>query len=214
MIEIIIIKKNISILKKNKWPRTPIGREKEFKILKGVGSSPTGATKIRNLGVSGRHGSLKHYRSGFDSPGFHIFFPFKEKEMIKYKSGYKYQLVETYTIQTEIKPEFDIITEYIVLYRNGTLTMKKGYAWDGPSGPTIDTKSFMRGSLVHDAFYQLMREGHLPIELRDTADRELQRMCIEDGMWRIRAWWVYRALKAYAKKAAMGSSRKEILSAP
>jgi hypothetical protein len=42
----------------------------------------------------------------------------------------------------------------------------KGYAWNGPSGPTLDTRNFMRGSLVHDALYQLMREGRMDNGLR------------------------------------------------
>lgn len=119
-----------------------------------------------------------------------------------------------YSVPTIIKPTEDIITEYITLDKDGTIHIAKGYAWDGPSGPTIDTKSFMRGSLVHDGFYQLMRMGLLPRTFRDSADRELQRMCIEDGMWRIRAWFVYTGTKIGAAAAVLASSKKKILSAP
>ena len=73
---------------------------------------------------------------------------------ILYNGGYKYQLKETSTIAIDISPETPIDTEYITLDSQGNLTIKKGYAWDGPSGPTIDTLTFMRGSLVHDALYQ------------------------------------------------------------
>ena len=47
-------------------------------------------------------------------------------------------------------------------------------AGDGPSGPAIDTKNFMRASLVHDALYQLMRLGTLDKSRRQYADRLLQ----------------------------------------
>jgi len=68
----------------------------------------------------------------------------------------------------------------------------KGYAPDGPSGPTLDTANFMRGSLVHDTLYQLMREGLLNHNLpREAADRILQSLYREDGMLALRAWWVY-----------------------
>ncbi len=47
-----------------------------------------------------------------------------------------------------------------------------------PNGPTIETKTFMRASLVHDALYQLMREEHLELHalawiptMQDSADR-------------------------------------------
>ena len=94
-------------------------------------------------------------------------------ECIAYKKGYKYQLTEAYTVDILIHPDADIHSNsgYIDLTAEGTLTIKKGYAWDGPSGPTVDTRNFMRGSLVHDALYQLMREGALDKEAcRDPAD--------------------------------------------
>lgn len=75
---------------------------------------------------------------------------------ILYKEGYKYQLAEEYTISIPIKPDSNIISDYIDLNNDGELVIKKGYAWDGPSGPTIDSLNFMRGSLVHDALYQLI----------------------------------------------------------
>lgn len=117
---------------------------------------------------------------------------------------YKYQLVEAYEHPTEIRPESVVRTvgDFVVLTTDGRLQTKKGYAWDGPSGPTIDTKNFMRGSLVHDALYQLMREGLLSQEHRETADRLLREICLEDGMSRIRAWWVYRAVRSFAAAAA------------
>jgi len=46
---------------------------------------------------------------------------------------------------------------YLKLDGDGQFEFSKGYAWDGPSGSTVDTLNFMRGSLVHDALYQLIR---------------------------------------------------------
>jgi len=102
-------------------------------------------------------------------------------DTIKYKGGYKYQLAETYQATVDIRPADTIHTEFIHLTRTGLLMIGQGYAWDGPSGPAIDTKNFMRGSLIHDALYQLMREGHLPKTCRRAADVELRRACAEDG---------------------------------
>jgi len=135
---------------------------------------------------------------------------------IAYKAGYKYQLKETYTISIPIQPTALIDDlEYLQLDVDGNLTIKAGYAWDGPSGPTIDTPDFMRGSLVHDALYQLMREGRLDHEIyRGTADRILQDICKEDGMWSVRAWWVYQGVRLFADPAADPGSRKPIVRAP
>ena len=77
---------------------------------------------------------------------------------IFYSKGYKYQLKREYSLLTRICPDDDIQTLFVTLSKNGFLRIKTGYAWDGASGPAIDTRNFMRGSLVHDALYQLMRE--------------------------------------------------------
>lgn len=121
---------------------------------------------------------------------------------IRYGAGYKYQLKADYSCAIEIRPPDRIRTEYIDLDCDGWLTIRKGYAWDGPSGPTIDTDTFMRGSLAHDAAYQLIREGHLPQEARPLADQMLRRICKEDGMWGVRAWWVYWGVRLGAGPAA------------
>jgi len=135
--------------------------------------------------------------------------------MITYSSGYKYQLRKSYSIQTCIKPNLPIDTEYISLKCSGELFIKAGYAWDGPSGPAIDTKDFMRGSLVHDAFYQLMREGHLDgTRHRADADKELRRICVEDGMPGARALLAYKAVSFFAATAASRKSNRGTLTAP
>ena len=136
---------------------------------------------------------------------------------IKYKSGFKYQLAKTYRVDTNIKRDDDapnIATEFIMLNSEGRLRIKNGYAWDGPSGPTIDTKNFMRGSLVHDVLYQLMRMGTLDIKWRDQADKELKRICLEDGMSNIRAWYVYKCVRLFAGKAASAENKKKVYVAP
>ena len=136
-------------------------------------------------------------------------------ECIAYRGGYKYQLNQSYSIQTEIKPEEAVDTPYLSLSLDGFLTIKKGYAWDGPSGPTIDTLNFMRGSLVHDAFYQLMRERFLDNKKwREPADRLLQNHCKEDGMSTIRAWWVYLGVRFGGGSAADPANAKPVIRAP
>ena len=134
---------------------------------------------------------------------------------IAYNGGYKYQLKETYTVVIDIRPSQPISTDYIDLDMAGNLTIRKGYAWDGPSGPTIDTLNFMRGSLVHDALYQLMRESHLDRAVhRDAADRTLQNICREDGMWSVRAWWVYQGVRLFANPATDPMSSRPVMKAP
>lgn len=131
---------------------------------------------------------------------------------VAYKSGYKYQIASDYVVAVGIKLTAN--TQFLVLNGDGDLFIKSGYAFDGPSGPSFDTKNFMRGSIVHDALYQLMREGHIPEDYREHADRLLQRMCIEDGMTAIRAWWVFKAVRFAGGPSAARGSGKPVLYAP
>ena len=124
--------------------------------------------------------------------------------MIRYRSGYKYQLVEDYFHQTVITG-YTVQDEFIQLNTNGMLTIAAGYAWDGPSGPTIDTKTFMRGSLVHDALYQLMRDGKISEDHRSEADQLLYDICRADGMNIVRAWAVKKAVNWFGKTSAEGN---------
>lgn len=134
--------------------------------------------------------------------------------MIKYRAGFKYQLVGDYTVQTRVTAGKGIKTEFIELTATGLLTVKNGYAWDGPSGPTVDTANFMRGSLCHDCFYQLIRTGLLERIWREIADQELRKMCLEDGMSKFRSWYVYKSVQIGGKTAASPESKKKILTAP
>lgn len=133
-------------------------------------------------------------------------------QMIKYKRGYKYQLFEDYSIQTPFRPDTLLIVDFVSLDSSGLLTIYKGYAWDGPSGPTIDTKSFMRGSLVHDVLYQLMYNELLPYSVKGEVDDFLIVICDEDGMWQVRQAWVRKGVEIGGDPRP--SRIKQILIAP
>lgn len=132
---------------------------------------------------------------------------------IRYREGYKYQLAAHYAAMTGIIPPAAAGNHFIVLTAAGELLIAEDYAWDGPSGPTVDTASFMRGSLEHDALYQLMREGLLPPGYRARADARLRAVCREDGMGVIRAWWVYHGVRL-GGAGAIEPRQNEILEAP
>lgn len=90
----------------------------------------------------------------------------------KNECGYKYQLLEDYSIETGIPPKFPYEDKYLKITADGTLTVKKLYAWDGATW-AFDTKSMMRPSLVHDALYQLMRMRIIDLIYRWIVDRIL-----------------------------------------
>lgn len=132
--------------------------------------------------------------------------------MIFYKKRrrYKYTLFADYQHPTNIRPSHSISTKFIDLDSSGLLTIKKNYAWDGASGPVFDTQRIMRGSLVHDALYQLMREKHLPQKARENADWLLREICLEDGMPKFNAELVYLAVDLFGKPY----TKPDLLQAP
>lgn len=114
-----------------------------------------------------------------------------ESKYIMYKSGYKHQTCQCHRFDTGIAGyEYD--NGFLMLKSDGCLLIKSGYAWDGASGPTWDTKSTMRASLLHDALYQLVAEDAIPFEEKFIADNHLYRLMIEDGAWELRAkLWLF-----------------------
>ena len=114
---------------------------------------------------------------------------------IRYRSGYKYQLAEDYTVMTPIVTGEVRGNEYFVLFADGRLLIRKGYAWNGADGPTFDTASSMRPSLGHDVLCQMMRTGLLEHPRWSAQVHGLFReMCLEDGMLPIRAAIWHRAV--------------------
>jgi hypothetical protein len=121
------------------------------------------------------------------------------------KRNYKYQLEVAHAI---LLPELadptraPIVTDWLELDPDGTLRFRGGYAWDGASGFTIDTKSSMRPSLYHDGGYQLLRMGLLSPEMRKPLDRMFYRICREDEMLPPRAWAWFHLVRIGAGPAA------------
>ena len=122
-----------------------------------------------------------------------------ENNKLSYRSlnKYKYQLTDNYFCYLKRIRGFTINYEFFQIDINGTAVIKKNYAWDGPSGPTIDTKTFMRGSLIHDMLYQAIRLRFLPNAYRKEADETLRDICLEDGMNSFRAFYVYNAVRMF-----------------
>ena len=112
------------------------------------------------------------------------------QERIAYRSGYKYQLAEDYATMLHFLPPCSVDHAWFTIRPDGAVTVRAGYAWDGPSGPTLDTPDSMRGALLHDVLYQALREKLLPQYIRPLADRELEIVCRSDGMivLRAKAW--------------------------
>jgi hypothetical protein len=143
-----------------------------------------------------------------------MYWTFWRNTVIEYKSGYKYQLASDYRVLTSIKPVTELNSGFLTLHPSGMLHISAGYAWDGCSGPTVDTKSTMRAGLVHDALYQLTRADLLSQSRRRDIDKEFHKILREDGMWKPRAWYYYQAVRRFGLSASSAENRKKVHRAP
>ena len=112
-----------------------------------------------------------------------------ESPTLFFTDGHKYQARCQMIYFTNICG-YEIITDLITLRKDGWMLIESYFAWDGASGPAIDTYNNMRGSQAHDALASLMRMGLLPMRYIEPSNRLIQRLMIEDGAhpWRAVAY--------------------------
>ena len=107
----------------------------------------------------------------------------------------KGQLPHAYERQLEsLRPKQDISFMRISLSKSGVLTIGAGYVWDFAYG-AFDTKTIIEGSLVHDALCELIHNDLLSYHQWKNAAEEMRAVCVEAGMWKLRAAYVARAIK-------------------
>lgn len=135
--------------------------------------------------------------------------------MIKYREGFKYQLADQIVVDLNFTVPRDYYGDFLDLIRCdgfSRLKIKRGYAWDGPSGLALDTKTFMRASLIHDALYQLIRNSVLSSTYKPKIDELMHSVCIEDGMCKLRAWYCRKAVEWFGSNFI--NNPRPILKAP
>lgn len=124
------------------------------------------------------------------------------------KGKFRYQLLIDKVIITTII-SYTIKHRLFELLPCGLLTIKRCYRWDGPSGPTVDTPSFMRSSCAHDVIFQCLREWLFGLITEEEfqsifgkANKDLQRISEEDGMMWPRHGIVKLSVQKFGEKHA------------
>lgn len=137
----------------------------------------------------------------------HVFFFEVDRPRI-----YLFEVAQPFEFDTGIcRPgEPQLGNAFVTLDPEGVLRIAAGYAWDGASGPIAQTPDVIRGSLVHDGLYQLMRECGLPAVWRATADDLLRAICISDGMPRWQAALVHAAVDTFGARHARPPKPRQV----
>ena len=124
---------------------------------------------------------------------------------------YKYRLARRFAF--ELPPALPAVVDEEATHfpwlelTAGCLVFQAGYCWDGSSGPTVDSKTCHRGSLIHDGSYQLLRNGAFGTGRdrengREYFDSLYRDLCLEDGMSEFQATMRWRALRLFGARAA------------
>ena len=87
------------------------------------------------------------------------------------------------------------------LSMTGELFIPAGFAYDGASGPTWDTRSISRGAAAHDVLYGMISAGSLPMSARRRADALLRKCLVKDGCHVFRAWYYWSAVRIFGRLA-------------
>lgn len=114
---------------------------------------------------------------------------------------YKFKVEENFSIELPFKIA-DFEHQYASL-KDGILSIKKGYAWDGASGPIINTRDTLVASLVHDVLYQAMRLNLIKSsrENRKIADKNFFEILKMHSVNSIRRKVWYFAVRLFGKKS-------------
>ena len=109
-----------------------------------------------------------------------------------------YQVAEDFIVQTNIKG-YSVHTDLYTLAKDGKLYVSKYYAWDGPTG-ALNTRSFVKGSCIHDIFCEMINNAKLLKSLQCMADEEMLIINRRQKMWWPRRLWTYGAVRFHMIK--------------
>jgi hypothetical protein len=144
---------------------------------------------------------------------------------IKYREGFEFVLAEDYTIFTGICPPKSFVCKWAILSINGWLTILHDYPWNGANKPGYNTKGTMRGSLVHDVLYELIRLVRMGVikidwteemlaEWKVKADDLLHDILVEDGMVHFMAEVWEEAVENFGGSCILIEAQPPVLEAP
>jgi hypothetical protein len=127
---------------------------------------------------------------------------FEEHHVEDERGGYR--ITERYAIFIRELNAFncvvrDGVRNFYMVY--GCIIFEAGHWWNGASGISIDSKSAIKSSLVHDAIYDMIEINPYLKEdeefFRKVADDVFYRLLKRNGMWSFRARLWYFAVRFF-----------------
>lgn len=108
----------------------------------------------------------------------------------------KYRLDSQYKATTRVEG-FSVETAACTLEPTGRLILKRGFTWNGPSGPAVDTPRTMIPSAIHDCLYGLIEAGDLPNDARKDSDKTYREALRNWGVSGLRRGLHFRGVRLF-----------------
>lgn len=131
---------------------------------------------------------------------------------MRYQKVQGFRVYEDWQYQTNIATDRIIRTQYADLVK-GLIVPKAGFCFE-PSGPTIATKSIMRGVCLHDVGYWLIRNGYLEPYWKEHFDDLMHEVHLKDNVWQFRADYFHRGVKTFGDSSVDPANRAKVMTAP
>ena len=114
---------------------------------------------------------------------------------------WKFKLDAPYAYDLHFQVFDSIGSRWVSLLPRHLMLLASEYFWDGITGfpRWFQPRCMLRGSLIHDAGLQLIKEGLLSPTYRERFDEEFRLTCLEDGTPTWVANLAYNAVRLYAQ---------------
>lgn len=116
-----------------------------------------------------------------------------------------YHVTDGRSYQTSLRPMDNMIGicgGRVDVSEFGLVCIRPGYWWDGASGPAIDSFDFMDASLLHDVYFQMMRERNISIWNFPRANWAMFKMSRRYGMHWFRASYAWLTVTIFGFPSA------------
>jgi len=117
------------------------------------------------------------------------------RRQIAYTNADKFVLGRDEYFDLDFAPEYPVENSYAKFTPDGVLKIKRGFLWSA-NFPAMNTDNTKPASLVHDAGYDLIKDGLLPRQqFKDLFDMAMRDILLECGILDARAWAWYMAVQ-------------------
>jgi hypothetical protein len=117
------------------------------------------------------------------------------RRQIAYTKADKFVLGRNEWFDLDFAPMYEVESSYVKFTIDGVLMIKRGFLWSA-NFPAMNTENTKPASLLHDAGYDMIKDGLLPRKpFKDLFDMAMRDVLLECKILDARAWAWYMAVQ-------------------